>query len=66
MRSQFALLASTESGWLTFPPLLWPYPLPLAAVEQLGMNGVLVLSAREGGPAAKAGVRGSSRDEYGR
>ncbi|KAL4857774.1 Protease Do-like 1 [Chlorella vulgaris] len=39
---------------------------PDQSVEQLGMNGVLVLSAREGGPAAKAGVRGSSRDEYGR
>jgi hypothetical protein len=35
-------------------------------VEQLGVNGVLVLNAREDGPAGKAGVRGSSRDEYGR
>jgi S1-C subfamily serine protease len=28
--------------------------------------GILVLSAREGGPAWKSGIRGTSRDEYGR
>ena len=28
--------------------------------------GILVLSAREGGPAWRAGLKGSSRDEYGR
>ncbi len=39
---------------------------PDAAVEQLGVTGVLVLDAREGGPAAKAGVHGTTRDEYGR
>ncbi|KAL4448534.1 hypothetical protein ABPG75_005753 [Micractinium tetrahymenae] len=39
---------------------------PDQSVEQLGVNGVLVLNARDGGPAAKAGIRGSSRDEYGR
>ena len=39
---------------------------PDASMEQLGVTGVLVLDAREGGPAAKAGVRGTSRDEYGR
>ncbi|PRW45178.1 Protease Do-like chloroplastic [Chlorella sorokiniana] len=39
---------------------------PDQSVEQLGMNGVLVLNARDGGPAAKAGIRGSTRDEYGR
>lgn len=39
---------------------------PDASVEQLGMSGVLVLDAREGGPAAKAGVRGTTRDEFGR
>lgn len=39
---------------------------PDQSVEQLGVNGVLVLNARDGGPAAKAGVRGSTRDEYGR
>ena len=30
------------------------------------MAGILVLSSREGGPAWKAGIRGTSRDEYGR
>jgi S1-C subfamily serine protease len=30
------------------------------------VNGVLVLNAKDGGPAAKAGIRGSTRDEYGR
>lgn len=39
---------------------------PDAAVEQLGVTGVLVLDARDGGPAAKAGLHGTSRDEYGR
>jgi len=39
---------------------------PDQSVEQLGVSGVLVLDAREGGPAAKAGVRGTTRDEYGR
>ena len=28
--------------------------------------GILVLSAREGGPAWKAGIQGTSRDEFGR
>lgn len=42
------------------------HALYCSAVEQLGMNGVLVLNARDGGPAAKAGIRGSTRDEYGR
>lgn len=39
---------------------------PDASVEQLGVSGVLVLDAREGGPAAKAGIHGTTRDEYGR
>ncbi len=39
---------------------------PDASVEALGVKGVLVLDARPGGPAAAAGVRGTSRDEYGR
>lgn len=39
---------------------------PDASVEQLGVSGVLVLDAREGGPAAKAGVKGTTRDEFGR
>ena len=30
---------------------------PDAAVEQLGLGGVLVLDARQGGPAARAGVK---------
>ncbi|PSC73356.1 Protease Do-like chloroplastic isoform B [Micractinium conductrix] len=34
--------------------------------KQLGVNGVLVLNARDGGPASKAGIKGSTRDEYGR
>lgn len=29
-------------------------------------SGILVLNAREGGPAWKSGIRGTSRDEYGR
>ncbi len=33
---------------------------------QLGVRGVLVLDAREGGPASKAGIKGTSRDSYGR
>lgn len=33
---------------------------------QLGVTGILVLEAREGGPAWKAGVRGTKRDTYGR
>jgi len=36
---------------------------PDASVEALGVKGVLVLDARPGGPAAAAGVRGTSRDE---
>ena len=28
--------------------------------------GIMVLNAREGGPAFKAGLQGTSRDEYGR
>lgn len=39
---------------------------PDQSVEQLGVSGVLVLDAREGGPAAKAGIHGTTRDEYGR
>lgn len=39
---------------------------PDAAVEQLGLGGVLVLDAREAGPAWRAGVKPTSRDESGR
>ena len=35
---------------------------PDQAVEQLGLGGVLVLDAREGGPAWRAGVKATSRD----
>ena len=39
---------------------------PDAAVEQLGLGGVLVLDARDGGPAWRAGVKATSRDQAGR
>lgn len=39
---------------------------PDHSTSQLGVNGILVLSVRDGGPAAKAGVKGTSRDQYGR
>jgi S1-C subfamily serine protease len=29
-------------------------------------GGVLVLDAKEGGPADKAGIKGTARDDYGR
>eukprot|EP00195_Chlamydomonas_chlamydogama_P017384 CAMPEP_0202910480 /NCGR_PEP_ID=MMETSP1392-20130828/52167_1 /ASSEMBLY_ACC=CAM_ASM_000868 /TAXON_ID=225041 /ORGANISM="Chlamydomonas chlamydogama, Strain SAG 11-48b" /LENGTH=356 /DNA_ID=CAMNT_0049600607 /DNA_START=266 /DNA_END=1337 /DNA_ORIENTATION=- len=39
---------------------------PDQSSEQLGIKGILVLNARENGPAFKAGIKGTSRDEYGR
>jgi S1-C subfamily serine protease len=33
---------------------------------QLGVQGILVLDTRKGGPAAKAGIQGTSRDQNGR
>jgi S1-C subfamily serine protease len=39
---------------------------PDAVVAQLGLGGVLVLEAREGGPAAKAGLHSTKRDATGR
>ena len=33
---------------------------------QLGVSGILVLDARRDGPAYKAGIKGTTRDEYGR
>lgn len=33
---------------------------------QLGVQGILVLDARKGGPAWKSGIKGTSRDKYGR
>ncbi len=35
-------------------------------MEQLGLGGVLVLDARENGPAWRAGVKSTSRDVAGR
>ncbi|CAI5522715.1 unnamed protein product, partial [Closterium sp. Naga37s-1] len=39
---------------------------PEEAVEKLGVDGVLVLDAPPSGPAGKAGLRPTSRDNYGR
>lgn len=33
---------------------------------QLGVTGILVLDAKEGGPAWKAGIHGTRRDDWGR
>jgi hypothetical protein len=40
--------------------------LSAAAAVQLGVQGILVLDTRKGGPAAKAGIQGTSRDTNGR
>nr|AAB61311.1 htrA-like protein [Haematococcus lacustris] len=47
-------------------PMLGIAFAPDQAVEALGVKGIMVLNAREGGPAWKAGIVGTSRDEYGR
>lgn len=39
---------------------------PPQALRQLGLEGVLILEAPPGSPAAKAGMQGISRDSYGR
>ena len=39
---------------------------PDAVVAELGLGGVLILDAREGGPAAKAGLHSTKRDASGR
>lgn len=39
---------------------------PEQAVDQLGVSGVLVLDAPPSGPAGKAGLRPTTRDNYGR
>ncbi len=39
---------------------------PDGVVSQLGLGGVLVLDVREAGPAAKAGLRATTRDGSGR
>jgi len=47
-------------------PILGISFAPDGALDQLGLGGVLVLDAREGGPAWRAGVRSTSRDDSGR
>jgi hypothetical protein len=55
VQSAFVFVELTRTTGITFAPD--------AAVEQLGLGGVLVLDAREAGPA---GVKSTSRDESGR
>ena len=38
----------------------------LLPAPQLGVSGILVLDARMDGPAFKSGIKGTTRDEYGR
>ena len=40
--------------------------MSIACAVQLGVQGILVLDTRKGGPAAKAGIQGTSRDQNGR
>ncbi|PKU69070.1 protease Do-like 1, chloroplastic [Dendrobium catenatum] len=47
-------------------PILGIKFAPDQSVEQLGVSGVLVLDAPPSGPAGKAGLRPTKRDEYGR
>ena len=47
-------------------PILGVSFAPDGALDQLGLGGVLVLDARAGGPADRAGVRSTTRDETGR
>jgi S1-C subfamily serine protease len=47
-------------------PILGVSFAPDGALDQLGLGGVLVLDARAGGPADRAGVRSTTRDESGR
>jgi S1-C subfamily serine protease len=47
-------------------PILGIAFAPDMATSQLGVNGILILSVKEGGPAAKAGLQGTSRDADGR
>lgn len=54
-----------EFGRVTRPVLGISFA-PDQSSEQLGVKGILVLKAREGGPAFKAGIHGTSRDEFGR
>lgn len=54
-----------EKGYVS-KPLIGISFAPDLAVDQLGISGVLVLSAKSGSPAEAAGIKGSSRDDYGR
>jgi len=47
-------------------PILGISFAPDQTVEQIGVSGILVLDTKEGGPARKAGLQGTRRDEYGR
>ncbi|DBB12853.1 TPA: Protease Do-like 1, chloroplastic [Trebouxia sp. C0006] len=47
-------------------PILGISFAPDQSSEQLGVQGILVLDARKGGPAWKSGIKGTSRDKYGR
>lgn len=59
----FAQGIQVEAGQALEKPA---YLLCLPPPAQLGLSGVLVLDARKGGPAFKAGIMGTTRDEYGR
>lgn len=47
-------------------PILGISFAPESAAEALGVKGVLVLDAPKNGPAGSAGMRSTTRDEYGR
>jgi S1-C subfamily serine protease len=47
-------------------PLMGIQFAPDVSVEMLGIEGVLVISAKAGSPAEKAGIKGTERDDYGR
>ena len=47
-------------------PILGIALAPEQASDTLGVRGILVLDARKGGPAAEAGIRGTTRDRFGR
>jgi S1-C subfamily serine protease len=47
-------------------PMLGIAFAPDSSTSNLGVNGILVLSVKEHGPAAKSGIKGTSRDASGR
>ena len=47
-------------------PVLGVTIAPPQALRQLGLEGVLILDAPKGSPAAKAGLQGISKDNFGR